>query len=97
MALTPLCLRLEATGGRPIEEYRIHEKDVQVRRLQSRTQNGPNWRRLMAEELTDHVYRNSMVAQWLEYRMGWQGLLLSCVGDQNLTTKSVEDTVAQPS
>ena len=84
MALTPLCLRVEAPGGRTIEEYRIHDRVVQVRRLLSRTQDDPNWRQLTAEELTDHVYRNSMVAQWLEYRMGWQRLVRACVRDQNL-------------
>ena len=85
MAITSLCLRLEAPGGRAIEDYRIHNNaDVEVRRIQGRTQDDCGWCQLTAEELTEHVYRNSIVAQWLERRLGRQRLLRACIGQQSL-------------
>ena len=84
MAITRLCLRLEAPGGRAIEDYRIHNRDVEVRRIQGRTQDDCGWRQLTAEELTEHVYQNSIVAQWLERRLGRQRLLRACIGEQSL-------------
>ena len=92
MAFTPLCLRLEAPGGRAIEDYRIHHRDVEVRRIQGGTQDDCDWRQLTAEELTEHVYRNSIVAQWLERRLGRQRLLRACLGQQSLYIKAAEDT-----
>ena len=79
-----MCLRLEAPDGRAIEDYRIHDNDVQVRRIQGPNQDDCDWRRLTAEELTNHVYRNSPVAHWLQRRLGWRQLLRACAGEQNL-------------
>ena len=83
MAPTLLCLRPEAPCERTTDEYRIHDGDVEVRRHQGPTQNDRDWRRLTAEELTHHVYRNTAVALWLERRLGWRHLLRACVGEQN--------------
>jgi hypothetical protein len=81
MALTPMCLRLESPDGYA-EEYRIGEEEVQVRQLQYPIERG--WHRLSPGELTAHVNRNTVVAQWLMRRLGWRRLLRACVADQNL-------------
>ena len=82
MAIVPMHFRLEATGG--IEEYRIHNGDVEVRQLQYPIEEDRVWYRLTAEELKRHVDRNTVVAQWLKRRMGWRPLLRACVAEQNL-------------
>jgi hypothetical protein len=94
MALTPLCLRLEAPGERAIEDYRIHNRDVEVRRIQG--QDDCDWRQLTAEELTEHVYRNSIVAQWLERRLGRQRLLRACIGQQSLRHIDAAENTRDP-
>ena len=96
MAITSLCLRLEAPGGRAIEDYRIHNTDVEVRRIQGRTQDDCDWRQLTAEELTEHVYRNSIVAQWLERRLGRQRLLRACIGQQSLYDVDAAENTEDP-
>ena len=92
MTLKPLCLRVETPGGHAIEEYRIQDNDVQVRRMQGPSQHDCDWRQLTAEELTNHVYRNSTVAQWLERRLGWRQLLRACSGEELYHTENAEHT-----
>jgi hypothetical protein len=96
MAITPLCLRLEAPGGCAIEDYRIHNRDVEVRRIQGRTQDDCDWRQLTAEELTEHVYRKSIVAQWLERRLGRRRLLRACIGQQSLYDIDAAENTRDP-
>lgn len=82
MAILPMHLRLEAPDG--IEEYRIQNGDIEVRQLQYPIEEDHVWYRLTAEELKEHVNRNTVVAQWLKGRMGWRPLLRACVAEQNL-------------
>jgi hypothetical protein len=82
MATLPMHFRLESADG--IEDYRIHNGDVEVRQLQYPIEEDRVWYRLTAEELKRHIDRNSVVAQWLKRRMGWRPLLRACVADQNL-------------
>src|SRR4051812_17358427 len=82
MATLPMHLRLEAADG--IEEYRVHNGDVEVRQLQYPIEEDRVWYRLTAEELKRHVDRNTVVAQWLIRRLGWHRLLRACVAEQNL-------------
>jgi hypothetical protein len=83
MALTAMCLRVESPDG-CAEEYRIGEGEVEVRQLQHRIEEERGWHRLTPGELTAHVNRNTVVAQWLMRRLGWRRLLRACVADQNL-------------
>jgi hypothetical protein len=83
MELTPMCLRLESPDG-CAEEYRIWEGEVEVRQLQHPLEEARGWHQLTPRELTAHVNRNTIVAQWLMCRLGWQRLLRACVADQNL-------------
>ena len=78
-----MCLRLESLDG-CTEEYRIGEGEVEVRQLQHPLEEEHGWRQLTPGELTAHVNRNTVVAQWLMRRFGWQRLLRACVADQNL-------------
>jgi len=78
----PMSLRLEAADGCAGEEYRIYDGDVEVRNLPSRHEGaGRNgaWHRLTPGQLSTHVQRNTVVAQWLQRRLGWQRLLQKCV------------------
>ena len=83
MALIPMRLRLESPARGAGEEYRIHDGQIQVRSLQQ-PEEDDEWHRLTSYQLTDHVQRNTVVAQWLERRLGWRRLLQACVADQNL-------------
>jgi hypothetical protein len=91
MALTPICLRLEAADGRVAQEYRIRDGQIEVRQL-SGPADDHDWCSLSAQDLSSHVMRNTVVAQWLKHRLGWRRLLQACVaqdsfwhsaGDQN--------------
>ena len=79
-------LRLESDNGSPAKEYRIEDGSVEVRLLDlegvSVRRAGSVWERLTPEELSVHVERNTMVAQWLERRLGWRRLLQACVAQE---------------
>jgi hypothetical protein len=78
-------LRLEVQGGSAGREYRVDEGKVEVRSLQSRGEHHPvegRWHRLTAQQLSIHVERNTVVALWLERRLGWKRLLQACVGPE---------------
>ena len=80
-----MSLRLEAAGGLAGEEYRISDGDVEVRKLHQTiegTRRGGAWHRLTPGQLSTHVHRNTVVAQWLQRRLGWRRLLQKCVDMQ---------------
>jgi hypothetical protein len=81
MALTPMCLRLESSDGRA-HEFRIREGIIEVR--EQAGDNDEAWQRVTPEQLTDHVNRNTVLAQWLMRRLGWRRLLRACVADWEL-------------
>lgn len=80
MAITPMCLRLESQDGRA-EEFRIRNGIVEVRTLEGNSDGEREWQRVTPEQLTDHVNRNTAVAQWLMRRLGWRRLLRACIAD----------------
>jgi hypothetical protein len=82
MALMPMSLRLEGADGSPGEEYRISDEDIEVRKLHQileGARRGGAWHRLSAGQLSAHVRRNTVVAEWLQRRLGWRRLLQKCV------------------
>ena len=83
MALVPMCLRLEGPDRSAGQEYRIHDGQIQVRSLQQ-PEEDDGWHRVTADQLADHVKRNTVVAQWLGHRLGWRRLLRACAAEQNL-------------
>ena len=82
-------LRVES-GERSAREYRIVDGRVEVRTLDPERETGIecNWRQVTSDQLSAHVERNSVVAQWLERRMGWRNLLRACVGEELLWNAS---------
>ena len=92
--------RLDSIDGSPAKEYRVKDGNVEVRTLDPEgssdrhTENG--WWRLTPEQLSIHVERNSVVAQWLEHRLGWRCLLQACVGQEPPVWKSDENTSHPP-
>ena len=79
-------LLLESGDGSPAKEYRIEDGNVEVRTLDpeggSVRSTGRGWWRLTPEQLSIHVERNTVVAQWLERRLGWRRLLQACVDQE---------------
>jgi hypothetical protein len=86
MSLGSMRLRLESGDGSPEKEYRLENGNVEVRTLDSEGgsngRTGRVWWRLTPEQLSIHVERNTVVAQWLERRLGWRRLLQACVGQE---------------
>jgi hypothetical protein len=83
MALTPICLRLEGQDGRRSEEYRIRDGQIETRRLSGSGEEDGEWSGLSAQDLSTHVMRNTVVAQWLKHRLGWRRLLQACVAEDS--------------
>jgi hypothetical protein len=86
MVLGSMRLRLESGDGSPAQEYRIEGGNVDVRTLDPEGENVRRirsvWRRLTPEQLKIHVERNTVVAVWLERRLGWRRLLQACVDQE---------------
>ena len=96
MSLGSMRLRLESGDGSPAKEYRIEDGKIEVRTLDpeggSVRRTGSIWWRLTPEQLSIHVERNTVVAQWLEGRLGWRRLLQACVGQEPSMWKVAENT-----
>lgn len=92
-------LRLESGDGSPAREYRIQDGSVEVRMLEPEgvplRRAESVWGRLTPEQLSIHVERNTVVAQWLKRRLGWRGLLQACVA-QELSTWEVAESTRPP-
>ena len=86
MATLPMSLRVDSGDGSSVEEYRIYEGIVEVRRQQDSRdpESGDNRHRLTHSELAAHVRDNTVVAQWLKHRIGWRRLLRACTNPQTL-------------
>jgi hypothetical protein len=99
MKLGNMRLRLESGDGSPANEYRIKDGSVEVRMLDPAgvpvRRAGSAWRQLTPEQLSIHVEHNTAVAQWLECRFGWRGLLQACVA-QELSTWEVAESTRPP-
>ncbi len=96
MSLGSMRLRLESGDGSSAKEYRIEDGNVEVRTLDpergSRRRTGSFWWRLTPQQLRIHVERNTVVAQWLERRLGWRRLLQACAGQEPSMWKVAENT-----
>jgi hypothetical protein len=82
-------LRIDSSDGSRAREYRIYDGSVEVRTLAADGTKSV-WRSLTREKLSDHVERNTVVAQWLEHRMGWRRLLQACVGEETASDSQPE-------
>ncbi len=78
-------LLVESNDGSPAREYRTAGEKVEVRTLPLEGGLAKRaeslWRQLTPEQLSTHVERNTVVAKWLERRLGWRRLLRACVGE----------------
>jgi hypothetical protein len=94
MLLERMRLRLESGDGSPAKEYRIEPGSVEVRVLDPEgiQRAGRGWWRLTPEQLSIHVERNTVVAQWLEHRLGWRRLLQACVAQEPDAWRVAEST-----
>jgi len=71
-------LRLERDDGSSVKEYRIENGIVEARTLDPNGQPDPrmgsDWQQLTPDQLAVHVECNTVVAQWLRRRLGWERL-----------------------
>ena len=88
-------LRLDAPDGSPWEDYRIENGHVEmhVPDVEAKPQKG-SWRQLTPEQITWHVMRNTVVAQWLQRRIGLHALLRACT-QQSVAAKPTEEESSQ--
>jgi hypothetical protein len=92
MSQVVMKLRLESRNGSPAKEYRIEGGNVEVRTLDRESDDVSVWSRLTPEQMSIHVKRNTVVASWLESRLGWRRLLQACVGEEPRTRQVAENT-----
>lgn len=87
-------LRVESNDGSPAKEYRVIDDRIEVRSLPApHTHDGSDqasWWRLTPDQISIHVERNTVLAQWLEQRLGWRKLLRACVGEEFWAPKNQE-------
>jgi hypothetical protein len=100
MVLGNMRLLLESFDGSPANEYRVEDGNVEVRTLDPEGVSvrciRTVWRRLTPGQLSNHVERNTVVAQWLERRLGWRWLLQACVADESPTIQLPDSCQSQP-
>ena len=73
-------LRVDPGDGSPVEDYRIENGHVEMRVLDFGLDSDAHrqWRRLTREQLISHVMSNTLLAQWLQRRMGVHPLIRAC-------------------
>jgi hypothetical protein len=72
-------LRVDPGDGSPVEDYRIENGHVEMRVLDfGLNSDRRQWRRLTREQLISHVMSNTLLAQWLQRRMGVHLLIRAC-------------------
>ncbi len=88
-------LRLDGVDGSPWQDYRIENGQVEIRvpDVEGNPHNG-GWRPLAPEQITWHVMRSTVVAQWLLRRIGVHALLRACA-QQNVAAKPAEEESSQ--
>jgi hypothetical protein len=90
-------LRLEPRNGSPVKEYRIENGRVEVRIIDHNNWTDPQaesgWQQLTPDQLAVHVEHNTVVAQWLQRRLGWRRLLCACL--QEPTTLDIPEEANQ--
>jgi hypothetical protein len=87
-------LRLEAENGTAATEYRIDDGNVEVRNLHppgSHDSAENSWQRLTPEQLSTQVEHNTVVAQWLERRLGWRRLVQACSNQETQHWRTADD------
>lgn len=69
-------LKIPSQNGSPINEYRIHDGQIEFRSLDNEGKPFPYtagaWRALEAADLQMHFVLHTAVAQWLMERLGAQ-------------------------
>jgi hypothetical protein len=75
-------LRIDRGDGSAAVDYRIEHGRVESRTLEMATEGDSatceQWQRLTAEQLTSHIMSDSVVAHWLQRRMGVYQLVRAC-------------------
>ncbi len=80
-------LHLDPCDGSPVVDYRIANDGVEHRTLETAGEGGTTaeerWQRLTPDQLCSHVMANTVLAHWLQRRMGVHRLMRACNPDAN--------------
>jgi len=75
-------LRVDAGNGSPAQDYRIENGHVEMRVVDFDMECGwkshARWQRLTREQLSSHIMGDTVVARWLQRRMGVHSLIRAC-------------------
>ena len=75
-------LRIDATDGSPVTDYRIENGNVELRTHTTPSDGGTvsegQWERLTPAQLSSHVLAGTVLAQWLTRRLGVHSLVRAC-------------------
>lgn len=84
-------LCIDPGDGSPRIEYRVADDRVECRTLErSGETNEPDenrWKPLTSEQLSSHVMSGTVVAHWLQRRMGFHRLLRACNQDPSFANE----------
>jgi hypothetical protein len=84
-------LCIDPGNGSPALEYRVEENRIECRVVEA----GPEksdiekpWKTVSSQELSSHVMSGTVVAHWLQRRIGYRRLLLACNQDVSFATET---------
>ncbi len=82
-------LCIDPGNGSPALEYRVEDNRIECRML-GLGKDGLEkpWKTLSSEELSSHVMSGTVVAHWLQRRIGYRRLLLACNRDSSFATET---------
>ena len=87
-------LCIDPGDGSPALEYRLEDDRVVSRIVEpvagrSGDMEKP-WKAVTSEELSSHVTSGTVVAQWLQRRMGYRRLLRACIETSSFANETLE-------
>lgn len=82
-------LCIDPGDGSPAQEYRVEDNRVESRSLGlGRDGLEKRWETVTPDELSSHVMSGTVVAHWLQRRIGYRRLLLACNQDSSFATET---------
>lgn len=91
-------LRVDPGNGSPAQDYRIENGHVEMRLvdfdMERGFENRPRWRQLTSEQLSWHIMGDTVVARWLQRRMGVHSLIRACAQPSGLEDESSSEFLA---
>lgn len=86
-------LCIDPGNGSPALEYRVEENRIECRVVETgpeKSEIEKPWKAVSSQELSSHVMSGTVVAHWLQRRIGYRRLLLACNQDVSFATETPE-------